>query len=180
MADRNATLGHVTIRHTSNLIPCIIRICLRNVDFPLSPAPRSRSLTCLRKVCRSFSSIRSISWLLYRCSISSGLNLNRRQQVHDHVSDPAILLYPRFTPWTRFTHFSYLSFVYSLLSLSLNKEMSSSIYSVFVRGTNTLYYDVRWHTIILRARPPSTHRRSRSRSLHPLTTNTNMHEAARG
>lgn len=74
---------------TSNLIPWMIRICLRNVDLPLSPAPSSSSFTCRRNVCRSFSSIRSISWLLYRCSISSGLNLKRRQ--HDHVKELAIL-----------------------------------------------------------------------------------------
>ena len=77
----------------SNFTLCIILICFRNVDFPLSPAPSSNSLTCRRSVCLSFSSILSISLLLYLCSISSGESLRRNQQVrtsvqqvHDHSS----------------------------------------------------------------------------------------------
>lgn len=77
----------------SNFTLCMILICFRNVDFPLSPAPSSNSLTCRRNVCLSFSSILSISLLLYRCSISSGDSFRRSQQVrasvqqvHDHRS----------------------------------------------------------------------------------------------
>lgn len=59
--DRNTGRPSRIYRLTSNLIPCMIRICLRNVDLPLSPAPSSSTLTCRRNACLSFSSIRSIS-----------------------------------------------------------------------------------------------------------------------
>ena len=84
-------LSFHNLRRTSNLMPWIILICFKKVDFPLSPAPSNKSFTWRLKACRSFSSILSISWLLYLCSISSGLNFNLRQQVHDHVNEPAIL-----------------------------------------------------------------------------------------
>lgn len=73
----------------SKWILCMMRICFRNVDFPLSPAPNSSSLTCRRKRCLSLSISLSISLLLYRCSISSALNLKHRQ--HGHVVHLAIL-----------------------------------------------------------------------------------------
>lgn len=47
----------------SNSFPCIILICFKNVDFPLSPAPRSRIFTNRRIDRLSRASIASISRL---------------------------------------------------------------------------------------------------------------------
>lgn len=55
----------------------MMRICLRNVDFPLSPAPRRRILTSRRTALLSRASIASISRLLRRASRSCAASLSR-------------------------------------------------------------------------------------------------------
>lgn len=55
----------------SNSLPWMIRICLRKVDLPLSPAPSSRILTRRLTALRSRASIASISRLLRLASRSA-------------------------------------------------------------------------------------------------------------